>query len=163
MISPVTHINNLFALMIMASLVQTSGNTGINYQNYQLGLLLWLALLGAVLAVRYRDKRMLMMAGLFWFFLLYLAFGTISLSGYVAGSFITRYLELVAAPMAVLVSYAMISIAGKFPIRGRGNWVHIAIFVILLALVIIAMLHTYRLVYDYNSMIRLNPLWLPSG
>lgn len=162
-ISPVTYANNLFALMIMASMVQTSGNTSINYQNYQLGLLLWLALLGAALAIRYRDKRMLMMAGIFWFFLLYLAFGTISLSGYVAGSFITRYLQLVAAPMAVLVAYAIISIAGKFPINGRGNWVQIAIFAVLMAVVIIAMLHTYRLVYDYNSMIRLNPFWAPAG
>ncbi len=159
MISPNTFMNNFFGLTIMASVFQTVGNIAMDYQTYQLGLLLWLALLGSLLAVRYKHRGMLMLAGIFWFFLLYLAFGSISLSHYTAGSLITRYLDLVAAPMAVLVAYAMVNVAGKFPIRGRGGWVRIAVFVVLLALVLIAMIHTYRLVYYYNEMIRHNPFW----
>lgn len=161
-LSPTTPQNNLVGLMLMASLFQEYQMSSINFQNYQLGLLLWLAALGTILAIKYRDRMMAAMAVIFWFFLLYLAFGTISLSGYVAGSLITRYLIVVAAPLAILVAYAVKNIVVKFPIRGRSNWVHIALFLIVMAGILITLLHTYHLVYFYNEMIRLNPAWVPT-
>lgn len=160
-LSPTTPFNNMAELMLMGSLFQEYQMTSINFQNYQLGLLLWLMALGTALSVMYLDKKMLAMAWIFWVYLLYLCFGPITLSGYVVGSFITRYLIVVAAPMAILVAYAIKNIAVKFPIRGRGGWVHIAIFLLIMMGIVITLWHTYHLVYYYNEMIRNNPFWVP--
>jgi len=163
LLSPTNPGNNLLGLMLMGSLWQSTGPTSINFQNYQLGMLLWLAALGTVMSVKYRDRKMLAMSGLFWVFVLYLCFGTISLSHYAVGSFITRYFIVVAAPFAILVAYGVKNIVVKFPVAGRRNWVHMAIFVALLIGIIISLWGTYHLVYYYNEMIRMNPVWLPLG
>ncbi len=161
LLSPTTPGNNLLGLMLMGSLWQSTGPISINFQNYQLGLLLWFAALGTVMSVKYMDGKMVAMSGLFWVFTLYLCFGTISLSHYAVGSFITRYFIVVAAPFAILVAYAVKNLVVKFPISGRRNWVHMAIFLALLIGIIVSLWGTYHLVYYYNEMIRLNPAWLP--
>jgi 4-amino-4-deoxy-L-arabinose transferase-like glycosyltransferase len=160
-ISPTSPTNNLVGLMLMGSLFQEYKPISINFQNYQLGLLLWLAALGTILSIKYMDKKVFAMAGIFWMYLIYLCFGPITFSGYVVGSFITRYLIIVAAPMAILVAYAIKNMVVKFPIAGKHGWVHVALFLLIILAVVASLWHTYHLVYLYNELIRFNPYWAP--
>jgi 4-amino-4-deoxy-L-arabinose transferase-like glycosyltransferase len=150
-----TFAGNLAALGVTAGLIQS----GSGYTLYSLGLLPWLAALGSIIAIKLRDRRMLAMAGIFWVYLVYLCFGTTALAQYSVSPFLTRYLLVVAAPMAILVAYAIRSLAAP----AKRSWLPAAIFIALLALTILSLWHSYHLVYYYNDMIKLNPLWLPAG
>lgn len=149
--------NNVIGLFIYADLVQLTGASAIFYQIYPLGLLLWLALLGSAIAVKFRQRRVTFMAAVFWFFFLYGLFGPTSISHYSFHSFVARYLIMVAAPLAIVVSYGIVKAAEIFPLSRYSGWIPLAIVALMLLLLLLSLVHSYRLVYFYNSVIRLDP------
>ncbi len=168
MISPATLHSNIEVLLLMMDFIQIKGSASLLYQDYSLGLLTVFTIIGTVIAAISKNRKIIYVAVLFWVFLLYLFFGTISLSRYVVAAVIIRYFILVAAPMAILISYSIISIANYMQTKVGGNrrWFGAAVVILLLILILLSLNQAYVLVFYYNTMIRQSPFgppwWLKS-
>lgn len=157
-ISPATLQSNTVVLLLMTGLIQVRGTAPVFYQDYSLGLLMLFVFMGTVTAINNKNKSMFYVAVLFWGFLLYLFFGTISISHYVLAAVILRYFILVAAPMAILASYSIVSIATYVQTKlNSGNWLGAVVVVFLLFLILLSLVQAYVLVFLYNTLIRNTP------
>lgn len=150
LISPATFTENLKILFEAFGLLNAQGP--LIYQVYSLGLTLWLALAGFILAIYKRNYRILAFCFLFWAFLAYMLFGPIQISPYKIPTFITRYLITVAAPLAIAIGYFLdwVYQIGESIKPMLGKVVLFALIMIL----ILSMWQTYYNIYSYNLQIR---------
>ncbi len=90
---------------------------------------LW-AIAGVFIGYKKRDRAAILCSIIGIGFLLYLFFGTISLSSYTTAYVVTRYFMVVAAPLAILSAYAISDIADVFAIvfREKGRLAVIGAF-----------------------------------
>jgi hypothetical protein len=142
----------VFLVMLGLAVIQKGLSPTSYYQIYSLGIMLWLAILSTAFLIKHRRKELYLIAFLFWGFLAYMLFGTITLSHYSVEAFIPRYLIIVAAPFALLISYL---IAGIYhTIKNRSNrYIAAAIFIFIILLLLLSLLSTYIIIYQYEMMI----------
>ncbi len=74
---------------------------------------LW-AIAGIFIGYKKRNRAAMMFAIIGLGFMLYLFFGTISLSSYITAYVVTRYFIVVAAPLAILAAYSIVVLSDLF-------------------------------------------------
>ncbi len=93
---------------------------------------LW-AIAGLIIGFKKRDRPAMMNAIIGIGFMLYLFFGTISLSSYSTATVVTRYLMVVAAPLSILAAFAVSDISHAFTIvfSDRIGMMVLCVFIII--------------------------------
>lgn len=140
------NVNALSTMLFGYSYLKIAGST----QAFPLGLIIFLALAGTIIGFRKKETLFICISVIFWIAFLYIFFGTVTITTY---SFIfaavSRYIIMVAVPMAVLASYALINIykASTHILKNRSIYLPIAILVI----AIISYIPSYNILYSYNK------------
>lgn len=117
-------------------------------QTFPLGLIIFWALVGTVIALYRRDRKLTYLSTLLWGAFLYLLFGTLTLTKYSFVYVVSRYFILVSVPMAVLAAYAiwMVYIASRPLLKSYNKY----LLVLIIAVVMVSNIPIYRALYNYN-------------
>ena len=159
-ISPASVNSNYLALIVMLGSATVNKSAGsLYYQIYPLGLMLWFALLATYFIISRRRKELYLLVFIFWGFLSYILFGSITLSHYAVDAIVPRYLITVAAPFALLISYLIMGVYWNVKSRWGRN-IAIFLFAMLLLLLILSLWNTYIIIYQYKIIIdhQISPL-----
>jgi 4-amino-4-deoxy-L-arabinose transferase-like glycosyltransferase len=151
-ISPASLGGNIGIMFVMLGLVQLHyvGNP-IYYQIVSMGLLLWFVIFSSYLLIVYRGRHYIYLAIIFWFVVLYLHFGTQTLSHYSFISVIDRYYQLVIAPMALLIAYFFSWAYWWLDKRLDILLLSEALVILLFILLIISLIPSYEVMWKFNQ------------
>ncbi len=125
------------------------------WQVLPFGLIMLFILLATCLAFKNKDKKLLYPALMFWFTFLYLFFGTESLQSYASIVVVTRYFLLVSIPMALLAAYVLFD-AYMICRHVTGARVALGLLVLLIVLILVSNIPSYKLAYAYRLFILSN-------
>ena len=134
----------------------------VSWNIFPLGLIAFWAVAGGVIAMASRKREGVFLAALTWVLPLYLFFGTVSLSSYTSIFVTSRYFIAVAAPMAVLASYAMLDMSRAFGVV-FGETVRTAMLAAFIAATIISYMVVYIVLYNYSIAVSENNYALGSA
>ncbi len=142
------NVNALFTMLFGYSGSKTVGGV----QAFPLGLIIFLALAGTIIGFIKKEILFICISVIFWVAFLYIFFGTVTITTY---SFIfaavSRYVIMVSVPMAVLASYALLSIyKASIPVL-KNKSIYLPIFILVIA--IISYIPSYNILYNYNKSI----------
>ena len=122
--------------------------TDVSWNIFPLGFVAFWAIAGAVIAIASKKKEGIFLAAMTWILPLYLYFGTVSLTSYTSIFIASRYFAAVAAPMAVLASYAIFDLSRVFGMAFGKN-VRRMLFAGFVAVTILSNLIVYITLYNY--------------
>ena len=116
------------------------------FDTYTLGLLLWLGMVSTIIGIWSKDKNILLLATIFWAFFLIFNFGSSEV-------FVSRYLDIVAAPFSILVAYAFYKVWGLRQWNKLDALVPLILFVLITG-TFLSLLPAYATIYNYNAQIK---------
>ncbi len=128
------------------------GTTAIG-QIYPIELTVLLAIMGTMLALIEKNKRLAYLSFVLWSLFIYLFFGTESFSQYTFITVVDRYFILFSIPLAILGSYASVALT-NFLAGDSRRWVAICLLIAILAIVIVSNMPSYFAVHEYGMLIR---------
>ena len=153
--APTTLSNNIDALSISVNpiyLLHIQGWHQIDPQLFPMGPIIILAFVGAIICIARKNKVIIFFSLIILIPMLYTFFGTKSLSQYMPISVISRYMGIIAAPIAILAAYTLnaLYIAIKKESKAAASFIIIAIIFYSVSI----NLSTYRALYYYNLGVR---------
>jgi 4-amino-4-deoxy-L-arabinose transferase-like glycosyltransferase len=131
-VSPTTIYNNIemFNISLNPLLLLNTRIAQGSPHIYPLGAIALLAIIGSVFGIIKKDRFAVSLFIIFIIPILYMFFGTKSLSKYIPILVVSRYIDIVAAPMAVLAAYSLFELYKSVSKESKpAAWV--AIFLIL--------------------------------
>ncbi|MCL4373329.1 MAG: glycosyltransferase family 39 protein [Candidatus Marsarchaeota archaeon] len=156
-ISPVGLSDNLANLYVtlFGYLYTGSGSILAAYQIspiiYPYGFSIVFSIIGTIFAIGDRKRNAAFLSLLSWPIFFYFFFGTMELSSYTFIAVITRYLSIIAIPLAVLAAYGLVGFHMKLESRiGRKAYAISAIFI---AEIVLFSVPTFLMIHEYNSAI----------
>jgi 4-amino-4-deoxy-L-arabinose transferase-like glycosyltransferase len=154
-IAPTTLSNNINALSISVNpiyLLHIQGWQQIAPHTFPMGLIIVFAFIGAIIGIAKKNKVIIFFSLITLIPMLYIFFGTKSLSQYVPISVVSRYIEIIAAPIAILAAYALSALYNSVKKEGKAAAAFVIIIIVLFATFI--NFATYTSQYSYNLGIR---------
>jgi len=153
--APTTLSNNIDALSISVNpiyLLRIQGWHQINPQLFPMGLIIILVFVGAIIGIARKNKVIIFFSLIILIPMLYIFFGTKSLSQYMPISVISRYIGIIAAPIAILAVYTLnvLYISIKKESKAVASFIIIAIIFYSVFIIF----STYRALYYYNLGVR---------
>ena len=153
--APTTLSNNIDALSISVNpiyLLHIQEWYQINPQTFSMGLIIVLAFIGAIIGIARKNKVIIFFSLIILIPMLYTFFGTKSLSQYMPISVISRYMAIIAAPIAILAAYTLSVLYNSVKKESKA----IASFVIIIIILYTTFLNlpTYHALYYYNLGVR---------
>ncbi len=115
---------------------------------YPMGLIAMAAIAGMALSIARKETEIVLFSITFMAVLLYMFFGSKSLSNYIPISAIERYFDIVAAPMAIVATYALFAFYNY--IRKTSTKAANLIIALVVAFIIITNFDTYMSFYNYG-------------
>jgi hypothetical protein len=128
--------------------------TALNPQVFPLGLIIFVALAGTLIGLIRKEKNIICLSVILWIAFLYLFFGTVTISKYSFIYVVSRYFIMVSVPIAVIASYALLSICKLSKPILKNNSIYLPALILLI--VVISYIPIYKTLYDYNSSISEN-------
>ena len=157
-ISPTTLFENIYNLFVTLFGFTVSGSLFSPYTLspiiYPYGFGIFFALIGSVIGIKRKSRKIILLSVVSWGFFLYMYFGTMSLSKYLLIAVITRYFSMIAVPISVLATFGIFSVYKIIYLYRR----RCAMFsvVLIIFLILLLSLPTYLGIYSYNKAIALD-------
>jgi len=151
-LSPSNFNINRLTLEESAGLWMSAPIGNARYMDFSLGLLFWLAVIGTLLGFIFKKDKIIYFSILFWGYVLYIHFGTITLSTYSFQTVVSRNFCLIAAPFAILIAYAVM-VLHRMAYDYDKKWA-IILLIALVILTIASLWTTYSTIYYFNIIIR---------
>ena len=149
--SPTTLSNNINTLSVSANpiyLLYTQDWHSIQPQVFPMGLVIVFALIGAIIGIVRKNKTIVFFSLVIVIPMLYIFFGTRSLSHYVAMPIVSRFFDIVSAPIIILAAYALSSLYNSVKKESKVAASFVITIIILYATFL--NLPTYQTLYYYN-------------
>ncbi len=127
---------------------------GANPYVYPIGILAYLAAIGTLIGIKRGDSVINYLSFFCWAIFIYFFFGTASLSQYALTEVNTRFLTIIAMPLAVLSAYAIVAGGAWANRMGRSRAYGYATVVCAAAVLVASYLPTYQMFYFHDSWIR---------
>ncbi len=108
-------------------------------------------IIGTIIALVKKERKFIFIAAMLWAILLYFFIGAINLNSYSNILVVARYLILIAAPMSIMVAYAVTEIVAPF-IPVSKKWAY-GLSLIFIMITIALYISPYLSIADYNLVV----------